>query len=194
MASIGALKPRFAPIEEEPDNSLPTYTANKITVLGKLVRADCSINLATGELYADDVLAEKAAEFSSANIAMEIDDMTDSAETEVFGSTATTETGGTGGELTDSSEDAAPAGGLTYIKKLKRNNATVYRAYYYPKVVAALGADNAQTKGSGITFGTSQMTFTAFRANSGAWRIRKLFDSLAAADAWCETKLGKTGS
>lgn len=190
MASIGAIKPRFAPIASEAENALPTYTADKIVVIGKMVRADCTVNLATGELYADDALAESAAEFSSAAIAMEVDDILDTAETEIFGS----EMEETESELTDGAEDEAPIGGLTYVKKLKRNNKTYYRGYYYPRVVAALGADNAQTKGNSITFGTSQLTFTVFRCNSGAWRVRKVFDTLAEADAWCETKLGKTSA
>lgn len=59
---------------------------------------------------------------------------------------------------------------------------------------AILGNDSAATKGSSITFGTSTTTFTVFRCNSGAWRIRKEFSSEADVIAWCDEKLGDTGT
>ena len=97
-------------------------------------------------------------------------------------------------ELTDSDSDVAPRGGLAYYKVLIRNGVRVYQGVFHPLVNAILGNDSAATKGSSITFGTSTTTFTVFRCNSGAWRIRKEFSSEADVIAWCDEKLGDTGT
>ena len=76
MASFGAKFPNFSPIKGEPENELPTYSG--ATVLGRLIKADLSVTLASGKLFADDGMAESVDEFSSATITMETDDMTNS--------------------------------------------------------------------------------------------------------------------
>lgn len=181
MAAFGAKYPCFAPFSgEEPAGALPVY--DKMVVIGGLVSANVTINLASGELYADDALAEMASEFASATIAMETDDLIDEVESVIFGSTAAE------GELVDNIADAAPFGGLGYYRKLMRDGKIFYRTYFYPKVKAALGNDNAQTKGNNITFQTSQTTFTVFAPNTGDWRYREVFDNEAAATAWLNAK------
>ena len=74
MASFGANYPCFCPVAAEPENARPTYKGEPVQI-GRLVKADLSVTLATGELYADNVLAESVAEFASGSIAMETDDM-----------------------------------------------------------------------------------------------------------------------
>ena len=74
MASFGAKYPHFSKIKTEPDDALPTYEGP--VNIGRLVKADLTVNLASGKLYADDELAESVDEFSSGSVAMETDDMT----------------------------------------------------------------------------------------------------------------------
>ena len=85
MASFGAKYPHFSKIKTEPDDALPTYEGP--VNIGRLVKADLTVNLASGKLYADDELAESVDEFSSGSVAMETDDMTDDVAAEVYGST-----------------------------------------------------------------------------------------------------------
>lgn len=59
MAQFGAKRPIFAPTKTTPDNALPTYDYEKVVTVGKLVKADLTVTNASGELYADDALAEK---------------------------------------------------------------------------------------------------------------------------------------
>ena len=47
MASFGAKYPNFSPIVGEPDGALPSYSG--ATVLGRLVKADMSVTLASGK-------------------------------------------------------------------------------------------------------------------------------------------------
>ena len=151
-------------------------------VLGKLVSANLTVNLASGELYADDGLAENVSEFSSGSLAMETDDLEDDKAKEIYGCDVTD------GLATYNKDDAAPIGKLAYYKTLMRNGVRKYKGYYYPKVKAALGNDNAQTKGSSITFQTTTTTFTVYADDNGDWRQTKEFDTPSAADTWVKTQ------
>ena len=77
MAQFGAKRPIFAPTKTTPDNALPTYDYEKVVTVGKLVKADLTVTNASGELYADDALAEKVDMFASGSLALETDDKTD---------------------------------------------------------------------------------------------------------------------
>ena len=66
MASFGAKYPHFSKIKTEPDDALPTYEGP--VNIGRLVKADLTVNLASGKLYADDELAESVDEFSSGSV------------------------------------------------------------------------------------------------------------------------------
>lgn len=187
MAQFGANYPNFAPFSgDEPASALPTY--GEAVTLGKLVNANVTVNLASGELYADDSLAEQVSEFASGTLAMETDDITDEVAAVIYGATKESD----GNTLTYGKADTQPTGGLTYYKVLMRNGQKIFKGYFYPKCKAALGNDNAQTRGSNITFGTTSTTFTIFASNAGAWRITEEMKTEAEAKAWCRSKLGGT--
>lgn len=184
MAAFGAKYLRFAKISEEGKNQLPTYEKESLTELGKLVKADLTVNFASGELYADDALAEKAEEFISGSIAAEIDELDDKTASVIYGSKINELE-----EKEDNVQDNAPYGGLCYYKSLMKNNVKFYRGYYYPKVRAAMGNDNAATKASSITFSTTPINFTVYEPNNGSWRYTKRFDSETEAQMWIDKKL-----
>ena len=151
-------------------------------VLGKLVTANLTVNLASGEIYADDSLAEQLSEFSSGSLAMETDDLTDEKAAKVYGCSVSD------GVVVYNTGDTAPRGSLGYYKVLMRNGVKYYKAYYYPRVRAALGNDNAQTRNNAITFQAVSTTFTIFADDNGDWRETKTFSSADAAKAWLATK------
>lgn len=188
MAQFGAKRPIFAPTKTTPDNALPTYDYEHVVTVGKLVKADLTVTNASGELYADDALAEKVDMFASGSLALETDDKTDEVHAAIHGATKDTQSS----EVTDSDGDVAPRGGLCYYKVIIRNGVRYFKGVFHPLVKAILGNDSAATKGSSITFGTSATTFTVFRCNSGAWRITKEFTSESECIAWCDTKFGKS--
>lgn len=191
MAQFGAKRPRFAPVATTPEGALPTYNFEKVVTIGKLVKADLSLTNASGELYADDGLAEKIDMFASGSLALETDDKTDEVHAAIHGAALDEETS----EVTDSDADVAPRGGLAYYKVIIRNGVRIFKGVFHPLVNAVLGNDSAATKGSSITFGTSSTTFNIFRCESGAWRKTKEFTgegAEAACIAWCDQKLGKT--
>lgn len=193
MAQFGAKRPLWAPVKTEPENALPEYDYEKVVIIGKLVRADLTVTNASGELYADDALAEKVDMFASGSLALDTDDIVPEVYVPVFGATKDAE--GDDGAVTDKDSDVAPRGGIAYYKVLIRNGIRIYQGVFLPLVKAILGNDTAATKGSSITFGTTSTTFTVFRCNSGAWRIRKEFtgeNAEAECIKWCNKKLGQT--
>lgn len=184
MASFGAKYPHFSKIKTEPDDALPTYEGP--VNIGRLVKADLTVNLASGKLYADDELAESVDEFSSGSVAMETDDMTDDVAAEVYGCTVEEK------KVHYKAGDSAPLGGLAYYKVLMRKGVKLFKGYFYPRVKAVLGNDNAATKADSITFGTNSTTFTVFRCNSADWRITEELTTEAAAKAWVKEQLKET--
>ena len=187
MAAFGARYMMFAPFKgEEPKAALPTY--GEAVQLGALNKADLTVNLASGEIYGDDVLDERVEEFVSGTLTVEITDLDPDTESVVYGSKLDEE-----GELVDKTSDQTPYGGLGYIKTLIRKGKKVYRAIYLPKVKAALGNDNATTKSNSITLATHPLAFTVFEPNTGEWRYRKEFegdDGEVQAKAYIDGKLG----
>lgn len=108
MSQFGAKYIKFNPIKDQPENALPTYSENGPVRMGRLVKADLTVNMATGELYADDELAESVSEFSSGSLVVETDDMEDKVASVVYGC-----------EVVDKlvhykSGDAPPEGGVAY--------------------------------------------------------------------------------
>jgi hypothetical protein len=187
MSAFGAKYLNFAPIAEEAEDALPTYEKNGAFSLGALVKADLTVNFASGELYADDRLAEKVDEFSSGSLAAEVDELKDEQAAKIYGATYNESK-----EKIDNTGDTVPTGGLTYCKSLMKNGVKFYRGYYYPKVKAQIGSDSAATKSSSITLATSPITFTIMEALNGDWRHTEEFDTEAAAKAWCDKKLANT--
>ncbi len=170
MASFGAKNPYFCKVKEEPDGKLPVYDGEPVKI-GRLVKADLSITMASGKLYADDELAESVEEFASGSLAMETDDIIDSVASVVYGTTVEGKT------VHYNTKDDPPSGGLAYYKKLMRKRKVLYKGVFHPLVKASLGNDSASTKTDSITFGTSSTTFTVFAAANGDWRITEDFDT-----------------
>lgn len=177
MASFGAKNPYFCKIKEEPDGTLPVYEGDPVKI-GRLVKADLSITMASGKLFADDELAESVEEFVSGSLAMETDDIIDSVASVVYGTTVEEKT------VHYNTKDDPPSGGLAYYKKLMRKRKVLYKGVFHPLVKASLGNDSANTKTDSITFGTSSTTFTVFAAANGDWRITEEFDTEEEAIAW----------
>lgn len=177
MAEFGAKYPCFKP-----------EGSSTGVILGKLVSANLTVNLASGEIYADDALAEQVSEFSSGTLAMETDDLEDANASVVYGCSVSN------GLVTYNKDDNAPYGELAYYKVLMRKGVKYYKAYYYPRAKAALGNDNAQTKGSSVTFQTTNTTFTIFADDNGDWRKTETFSTMAEAVAFINSMLSVSSS
>ncbi len=186
MASFGAKMPLFAPFATEPEAALPTY--GETVNIGKLVKADLTVTLASGELWADDALAESLELFASGSIAMETDDIADEVASVLYGATVTEK------QVDYNDGDNPPYGGLVYYKTLVRGGKPLFKGYFYPKTKAALGNDSAATKSSSVTFGTANTTLKVLRCNTGVWRRTKEFSDEAECISWCSEQLQPAAS
>lgn len=177
MAEFGAKYPCFKPKDD----------SNGI-VIGKLVSANLTVNLATGELYADDALDEQASEFASGSLAMETNDLTDENASKLFGCKVTEKV------CTYNTGDEAPEGILAYYKSLMRGKKKYFKAIVYPSARASLGNDNAQTKGNAITFSTTATTFAIMADENGDWRKTQTFATEPEAKAWINKECAIAGA
>ena len=183
MASFGAKYPYFNPVAEEPEGQLPVYKDQDPVRIGRLVKADLTVNLASGKLFADDGLAESVEEFFLR--LYRYGDRRHGGRRRLRGLWR----GGQGRRGPLYHPGRASGGGLAYFKKLMRRKKVIYKGYFYPLVMASLGNDTAQTKGDSITFGTNNTTFTVFACEDASWRHTKEFPSEAEALAWIKDKL-----
>lgn len=178
MAEFGAKYPCFKP-----------KGASTGICFGKLVAANLTVNLASGELWADDALAEELSEFSNGSIAMETDNLADTDASIIYGAEVQD------GVVHYNKSDTPPEGVLGYYKTLMIRGKRRFRAYIYPRAKAQVGSDNAQTRGNSINFRTAQSSFTIFAdEESGDWRKTKEFTDEAKARAYVASECSVDGA
>ena len=179
-SKIGLESSFFFPITSEPDNTRPVY-GEKLD-MGAAVRANITINYAEGQLYGDDALQLDVKNFSGGTLDAEtlLDDMTIDAA--VFGAKALES-----GDVVDTKDDSAPPGGYAFIQKLMtKSKKIVYRGVFLLRVTGNQTADNAETRGSGITFANKAINYSLSACNSGEWRARHEFEDKQSALDWID--------
>jgi len=191
MAKLGLKYMAWAPIDTEGDAAIPTYQTGKGKVLGRIVSVNVTINNAEGELYADDMLAEYAAEFSSADLTAEVDNISLENQALLYGASYAT-SGDNAGEMTAGPEDTPPYGGVGGYQSLQVNGSKKYRAWFYPKAKASMPDFDGTTKGSSISFGTEPIKMKISAPKYGPWYYVREFTSETAAKTYINGKLGIT--
>lgn len=181
MATMGLKYCAWAKMKEETKTANPTYFAGK--VIGKAVSANLTVTNAEAELAADDMIAEYVREFSSANLAMEVDNIDLADQAQLYGAKYENE------ELQHFADDNAPYGGIGGYQVLLVQGVRKYRAWVFPKAKAAVPDWTGTTKGSSITLGTQPINLKIVSPNCGPWYRVKEFDTEAAAQAYVDSKL-----
>lgn len=187
MAKYGAQYPYAVQIASEPANAAPTYKPDGRTV-GKLNKLTLDIQMASGEIYGDDGLAEKVDEFVSASGTLTTTDVTPDNYCYLTGATLSAS-----GEIIDAGADEAPLFGLGYIVVLRRAGKTYYKACFLPKVQASKQGEEANTKSNSLSLSGDEVSLTVYEANDGRWRYSQEFsgtNGLASAQAWILSKAG----
>lgn len=187
MAKIGMKYFGWAEMATEPESAVPTYSSG--LVLGRMVSLNVTINNSEGELYADDMLAEYASEFVSADLSAETDNITLENQAKLYGSVYDTT-----GEFKASAGDNAPYGGIGGYQVLQVGGSKKYRAWFYPKAKASMPDFDGTTKGSSISFGTQPIKMKIASPKYGPWYYAKEFESEAAAKAYIDDKLSISSS
>lgn len=188
MAKMGLKYMVWNEMDTETDAAVPTYKSAGAIVVGRMVSLNVAIQNSEGELYADDLLAEYASEFSSADLTAEVDNISLENQAKLYGATCTE------GELQAKADDTAPYGGIGGYQVLQISGVRKYRAWFYPKVKASMPDFDGSTKGNSISFGTQPIKMKVAAPKFGPWYVAKEFDTEAAAKAYIDGKVGLTAS
>lgn len=183
MAKMGLKYYVWAKMKTEPMDAVPTYEQGRI--MGKMVSINVTVNNSEGELYADDMLAEYASEFSSAEMTTEVDNISLADQAEMYGATYTEE-----GELNHYSNDTPPYAAIGGLQVLMVGGKRKYRVWIYWKAKAIMPDFDGSTKGDSISFGTEPLKSKIMAPNYGPWYTAKEFADEEAATAYLNTKLG----
>lgn len=181
MGALGLKYVAWAKQKTEPADAVPTYETG--LVIGKAVSANLTVTRAEGELYADDLLAEYVSEFSSADLSLEVDNISLYNQALLYGATYKDN------ELQHHAADTPPYGGIGGVQVLLVHGEKKYRAYVFVKGKASVPDWSGQTKGSSITIGTQPLNLKLMSPNYGAWYYIKEFTNEESAKAYVDTKL-----
>lgn len=187
---LGMRKSYFYPIKTTPDDAHPTYDTP--VDMGSAVKGYLSITTATAEIVGDDQLLHSSELFVSAQLDAETNLSDLEVNAKIFGHKYSA----SGGE--DSGKDDVPAsGGYGFIEPiLKDNKTTVYRAtaLYHCTALPSSEKQEADTrKPSEFSPKTNAVSYKVVPDNTGEWRNRQDFDTMAAAEANLKKIFGVAG-
>ena len=185
MAAIGLKYLGWAKLKTEPDAAIPTYEPGK--VMGKMISMNATVNNSEGELYADDMLAEYASEFSSADLSIEVDNIELENQAEMLGATYTED-----GEYQAGANDTAPYGGVGGYQVLMVKGVRKFRCWFYAKAKASQPDIDGSTKGDSVSFGTQPIKMKVVKPAFGPWYYAKEFATEEDAKEYINGKLGIT--
>lgn len=187
MAYIGLAHPVIAKLASQSTTSgttTPTYSDGFIC--GKAISVSVNPNYNESKLYADNILDEYVKEFKDGTITLGVDRLPIEAQTVMFGHTVDSSKS----EITYKSGDGGSYVGVGFYVDEVKDGVKSYVASVIYKCLFAEGAKNYTTKGDSIEFKTPSLEGAIASLDDGKWKIDKVFDTEAAAQAWIETTLG----
>lgn len=186
MATYGAKYIKFAPIKNEPADTIPVY--ENAVQIAELQRLSDNPTYSEGKQYGDNHLVEYVSEFNEADVDVEVTDLDNNLQHVIFGADLT----GTAQneELAFGGSDNAPFGGLGAVVCRMRGNVKSYQGILYTKVKASMQGEEYSSKGENITLTGGKLKFKATEPNYGKWKIKSpMFPTEEAAKGWVDTKL-----
>lgn len=182
----------FWPIKSEPDTGHPTYDTS--VNLGAAVKGYLSITTASASIPGDDITQLEDEVFTSAQLDTETTMSELSVNAALFGHTFTEATDGAAGGEESKGSDRAKPGGLSFIEPiLLKDKTIVYRATCLFKAQAMPSSEKqeADTKKQGeLSPKNNAVSFKVMEDNSGSWRLRQDFESVAAAKSFISATFG----
>lgn len=183
MPQIGLRYPIYAPLTETATTA--TYTGG--AVIGEAIKADISIELAEGRLYANDAVSEADKEFKQGKIVLNVNDLGDSVKVDFYGHTQ--EAAGitedpTVQMLVAKGSDSGKYVGVGFYGKKKLKGVVRWRAIWFTKVLFGVPNETLETKGESITYQTPTTEGIIMLDVTGAWKKEVTVDTEAKAKAW----------
>ena len=183
---MGLREAWWIPISSEAADAHPTYGTP--LQIGGNVKAALSVNTASGSVYSDDVEQLRFEAWISAQLDAETscDDLEIVAT--LFGHTYSAQNG-----EESKSDDVTPNGAYAFIQDIiLKDKSHVYRTTFLYKTspLASSEALDAATRNNNFDPKMMPISLAVLQDNTGAWRARQEFATLAAAQAWINTKAG----
>ena len=184
----------FWPIKTEPDTGHPTYDTS--VNLGAAVKGYLAITTASASIPGDDITQLEDEVFTSAQLDTETTMSELSVNAKLFGHAYNEATDSAAGGEESKGSDRAKPGGLSFIEPiLLKDKTIVYRAtcLYKAQAMPSSEKQEADTKKQGeLSPKNNAVSFKVMEDNSGSWRLRQDFESVAAAKSFISATFGKT--
>ena len=181
---LGMRRSWYYPITAETASTKPTY-GEKLD-MGAAVKGYLSVTTASATIPGDDITQVEVEKFVSGQLDAETTMSDLEINAKIYGHKFSEETG-----EVSSSDDVSPNGGYAFIEPiLLKDKTVVYRATCLHKVSAMASSEKqeADTKKSGeLSFKNNAVAYKVMEDNTGAWRTRKDFASIAEAEAFIAT-------
>ena len=189
MAAIGMKHLVGAPwAAQQTEGALPKY-GNGMKI-GRAVSANITFQRNESELYADDVLAESDNVLTGGTIDMTVAEILDEVGAVIFGNVKDEDNSYHDSDL------ASPYIGVGYLREMKYQGKSTYRATWLYKVQLAPAEETANTRGENVAWQTQRMTgeILGVTLDDGSTRFRawKTFDKAEEATAWLNQKANYT--
>lgn len=165
MATIG-LRDLFmdkATIDET--TGVVTYAGNPKR-MAKAITAELSVEVAEAVLYGDDGVDEKASEFVSGTLSLNVTDLTDEITAEMLGKKKDTD-----GVIFSNTADDPPYLAIGFRAKKPRGR---FKYVWLYLVKFKVPSESYQTKGDGIEFKTPELEGTIIADAGGNWKADKV--------------------
>lgn len=188
MAFIGLKYAVFAPIDKETPGQAITYKSG--IVLGRMIGANVDWERNSNALSADDMTSEDDNSILGGKIRLNVDDLSDEAQVTAVGVVKDGD-----GEAAQYREvgEAAPYGGVGYMRVRRKAGVTSYVAYWIHKTLLAMSNEQASTKDRQISWQTPSVegTIMGVQINPDGkvdFRVHQTFKTEKEARDWLNTK------
>ena len=185
---LGMRRSWYYPITDEPANKKPVY-GEKLD-MGAAVKGYLSVTTASGEIPGDDVTQLSVEKFVSAQLDAETTMSDLEINAKIYGHKYND------GEEASTSDDVSPNGGYAFIEPIMMKDKTVvFRATCLLKVSAMASSEKqeADTKKTGeLSFKNNVVSYKVMEDNTGTWRLRKEFETQAAAEEYIDGIFAKS--
>ena len=170
--------PVFAPIASEGAAAAPTYGEGAF--LGEAMVIGMTPQFNSASLYGDDKAVANVTAFKQLDLSLQTTTLPLAAFTAMFGATHTeAQPDSVKEKVSEKTTDTAKYGGLGFITGGLSGNAEEYHLFWIPKVKFTPPAETYNTNGESIAFGTPTVTGMAIADNTGEWRYRDVYATLA---------------
>ena len=179
---LGMRRSWYFPITDEPANKRATY--DKKLDMGAAVKGYLAVTTASGEIPGDDITQLSVEKFISALLDAETTMSDLEINAKIYGHKYND------GEEASTSDDVSPNGGYAFIEPIMMKDKTVvFRATCLLKVSAMASSEKqeADTKKTGeLSFKNNVVSYKVMEDNTGTWRLRKEFETQAAAEEYID--------